>query len=81
VPEPTVFEFDMANEMLKRDKSPGIDHIPAELIKASDRTIHPEIHKFISFICNKGELPEDWKVSITLPIYKRTIKENVVIIE
>jgi hypothetical protein len=32
VPEPSAFEFQMAIEKLKRSKSPGTDHIPAELI-------------------------------------------------
>jgi len=34
VPEPSAYEFEMAIEKLKRYKSPGIDQIPAELIKA-----------------------------------------------
>jgi len=32
VPEPSVFEVEMATENLKRHKSPGINQIPAELI-------------------------------------------------
>jgi hypothetical protein len=39
VPELSVFEIDMAIEMPKRHKSPGIDQIPAELIQAGGRTI------------------------------------------
>ena len=46
VPELRVFDFEMGVEKLKRHKSPCIDQIPAELIKARDRTFHPEIHKF-----------------------------------
>jgi hypothetical protein len=34
VPNPSAFEDEMANEKIKRRKAPGIDHIPAELIKA-----------------------------------------------
>ena len=34
VPEPSAFEFELAIEKLKSHKSPGIDQIPAELIKA-----------------------------------------------
>jgi hypothetical protein len=30
VPEPSVLSFEMAIEKLKRHRSPGIDHIPAE---------------------------------------------------
>ena len=35
VPEPSEFEFELANEKLKKHKSPGTDQIPAELIKAA----------------------------------------------
>jgi hypothetical protein len=49
------------SEKLKSNKSPGIDQIPAELIKAGGRTIHGEIHKLIISIWNKEEFPEEWK--------------------
>jgi hypothetical protein len=38
----------MAIENLRRLKSPGIDQIPAEMIKAGDRAVHSEIHKLIN---------------------------------
>jgi len=34
VPEPSALEVGSATEKLKSHKSPGTDHIPAELIKA-----------------------------------------------
>jgi len=34
VPEPSAFEVEIAIEKLKSHKLPGIDQIPAELIKA-----------------------------------------------
>jgi len=34
VPEPSAFEVELAIEKLKNHKSPGIDQIPVELIKA-----------------------------------------------
>jgi mannosyltransferase OCH1-like enzyme len=58
----------MAIEKLKRHKSPGINQIPAELIKAEGRTIHSKIHKLTHSIWSKEELPEEWKESIILPI-------------
>ena len=50
VPEPSAFEVGMAIEKLKRQKSPGIDQIPAELIKTGGKTIRPAIHKLINSI-------------------------------
>ena len=48
VPEPSEFEFELAIEKLKSHKSPGIDQIPAELIKAGGKTICCAIHKLIT---------------------------------
>ena len=47
VPEPSFPEVELAIDKLKSHKSPGIDQIPAELIKAGGRTICLEIHKLI----------------------------------
>jgi len=56
---------------LKSHKSPGIDQIPAELIKTGGRTIRCAIHKLIIAIWNKEELPEEWKKSVIVPIHKK----------
>jgi hypothetical protein len=66
----------MATEKLKRHKSPGTDHIPAELIKAGGRTIHPEIHKLITSIWNMEGVPEKGKESIIVPIYMKGHKTD-----
>ena len=50
LPEPSAFELEMAIEKLKRQKSPSIDKIQTELIKAGGRTICYEIHKLINSI-------------------------------
>ena len=39
VPEPSASEVELAIDKLKSHKSPGIDQIPAEMIKAGGRTI------------------------------------------
>jgi len=61
VPEPSAAEFELAINKLKSHKSPGIDQISAELIKAGGRTICLEIHKLIISIWKKEKLPEEWK--------------------
>jgi len=74
VPESSAFEFDMAVEELKRYKL--INRIPAEFIKSGSRTIRSEIHKRITSSWNKEELPEEWKESIIVPIYKKDDKRD-----
>jgi hypothetical protein len=59
VSEPSVSEFELAIEKLKTHKSPGVDQIPAELIKAGDRSFSSEIHVLIISIWNKEELHEE----------------------
>ena len=66
----------MAIDKLKNHKSPGIDEIPAELIKAGGGTICLEIHKCITSIWKKEKLPEEWKESIVLPIHKKGDKTD-----
>ena len=63
VPEPSALEVEMAIEKLKSHKSPGIDQIEAEIIKAGGSTIRCAIHKLIIAIWNKEELHGEWKGS------------------
>jgi hypothetical protein len=58
----------------KECKSPGIDQIPAELIKAGGRTIRCAIHKLIIVVWNKEELPEEWKELVLVNIHKKGAK-------
>jgi hypothetical protein len=76
VPEPRAYEVEMANEKLKSYKSLGTDHIPAELIKAGGSKICSEIHKLTISIWNKEELPDQWKESIVVPVYKKGDKTD-----
>jgi len=68
MPEPSASEVEMAIEMLKSHKSLGIDQNPAKLRQGVEKFPMRSIH--IISIWNKEELPEEWKESIILPIYK-----------
>jgi hypothetical protein len=76
VPEPSLVEVEIAIGKLKSYKYPGTDNIPAELIKAGGETLYSEIHRLICCIWNKEELPQQWKVSIIVPIYKKGDKTD-----
>ena len=68
VPKPSAFENELAIEKLKKRKSPGIDQIPAEFVKAGGKAIRCKFHKLIHSIWNEEELPDEWKQSITVPV-------------
>jgi len=50
------------------------------MIKVGDRTVCYEIHKLIVSICNKEELPEEWRSQSLYLSIRRVIKQIVVII-
>jgi hypothetical protein len=70
VPECSLVKVEIAIGKLKSYKSPVTDNIPAELIKVGGETLYSEIHRLICCIWNKEELPQQWKESIIVPIYK-----------
>jgi hypothetical protein len=76
VPEPSAFQVEMVTKKLKSYKSPGTDQIPAELIKAGGSKICSEIHKLIISIWNRQKLPEQWKESIIVSIYRKGDKTD-----
>jgi hypothetical protein len=50
VPDPSLFEAEIAIAKSKRLKSPGNDQITAELIQAGGEMLHSKIHKLINSI-------------------------------
>ena len=80
VAEPNALEVELAIEKLKSHKTPGIDQISTELIKAGGSTIRCAIHKLIIAIWYKEELPGEWKESIIVPIHKKGDKTDVMTI-
>jgi hypothetical protein len=70
------FEAETDNENLKRYKSTCTDQILAELIQAEGNKLHSRIHTFIYSIWNEEELPQQWKESITICIYKNGDKTD-----
>jgi hypothetical protein len=76
VPGPSRLEVEIAIAKLKKFKSPGSDQIPAELIQAGGEILLSAIHKPISSVWNKEELPDQWKESIIVPVYKKGDKTD-----
>jgi len=81
VPEPSVFEVELAIEKLKRHKSPSIDQIPAESIKARvEQFIIRSVNLIILFGVRRNCLKSGRSQSLYLVI-RRGIKQIVVTIE
>ena len=71
VPEPSAAEVELAIKKLKSNKSPGIDQIPAELIRPRGKTV-----RFMNLLFPFGmrkncRRTEEWKESIIVPVYKK----------
>lgn len=67
----TMEEVQTAVQQLKNRKSPGTDNITNEMIKYGGREIHQEITKLFQNIIRTGEVPREWKTSLSVPIYKK----------
>jgi hypothetical protein len=70
VPGPSHLEVEISIAKLKKYKSPGSNQIPAELYQAGGETLVSVIHKHITSIWNKEEIPDQLKECIIVPIQK-----------
>jgi hypothetical protein len=70
VPGPSYLEVEISIAKLKKYKSPGSDQIPAKFYQAGGETLVFVIHKLITSIWNKEEMPDQWKESIIISIHK-----------
>jgi hypothetical protein len=71
IAEPTLREVEEEILKLRNFKATGTDNIPGELFKHGGNALCMEMHELIMRIWNVEELPEEWKVSILCPIYKK----------
>ena len=76
--EPLILEGEVKKALnsISNQKSPGIDSIPIELVKAGNDAMI----KVITSLCNKVWTskiwPKDWKKSIYIPIFKKGDKKE-----
>ncbi|CAF5002173.1 unnamed protein product [Rotaria sp. Silwood1] len=53
-------EVEQAIQSLKKNKSPGLDGIQAELLQIGEESLAHEIHKLCNKIWHSEAIPEDW---------------------
>jgi hypothetical protein len=64
------FEIEIASAKLRIYKSLCSVQILAELYQAGDEILVSVIHKLITSIWNKEQLPDQWNESIIVPVHK-----------
>jgi len=64
-------EVAAAVKKLKDNKSPGVDEIPAELIKAGGEDMISALHQLLNCIWEKEQWPTEWTKSILVTIPKK----------
>ena len=72
----TMEELDATIKTLRPKKSPGLDGINNELYKHAPKSF---LHKFLNFlnICwIYGDIPEEWRTAIVIPIHKKGDRNN-----
>ena len=69
-------EFDAAIRDLRRNKTSGIDDIPAELIKYAGEKTLTRLYKTICDIYLTGDIPSDFEKNIIIPIPKKKRAEK-----
>ena len=55
---------------MKRRKAPGLSGLVAEMIKATGDTGTQQLLDLCNGVVKEGCIPEDWKSSVVLPIYR-----------
>ncbi len=72
----TLPEIHSAMSKLKLGKSPGIDQIPNEMLKAGQSILSPVIHKLCNLIYSNSTFPDVWRTSMLMPLHKKGDTHN-----
>ena len=69
-----VEEVEVAISKLKNGKSPGICGISAEMLKAGRTVVVKWLHRIMSLAWENGQVPEDWRRAVIVPVHKKGSK-------
>ena len=64
-------EVEQAIQSLKKNKSPGSDGIPAELLQSGGESLTHQIHQLCNKIWHSEVIPEDWGKLLLIPLPKK----------
>ena len=70
-PDITTVEVRNALQKMRHGKAPGVDTIPAELLKNMGEDGITWLSELIDMLWNGQEPPQDWRRDLICPIYKK----------
>ena len=68
---PSEEEVGRAIRSLKSNKAAGVDRVNSEMLKAGGETVHRRLHALIVKIWREEVIPEDWRKSELVVLYKK----------
>ena len=71
ITEPTIGEIKAAIERLKNGKSPGVDSITAELLKAHKELSAAKVHQLLEKVWKHEKIPDKWKRGLIIKLPKK----------
>ena len=71
VEEPTLVDVRRAIKALKNHKTPGLDNIPAALLKYGGEALKYEVWEIIQIIWRCEEMPGAWDTGNIIPVHKK----------
>ena len=77
--KPTMDEMVKAIKGLKDGKAPGGDGIPAEVWKYGRAKLSNRLHRWITKTWEEVHVPQSWKDSSIVTIYKKETEQKVII--
>jgi len=69
-------ELETTIKALKARKSPGSDGINNELYKHAPKRFFPKFLYFLNVCWIYGDIPEEWRTAIVIPIHKKGDRNN-----
>ena len=68
---PSMEELITSIKHLKNNKAPGVDGLPAEVLKHGGPTLNMRLYGLIRSIWESGEVPQQWRDARIISIFKR----------
>jgi len=63
---------------IKKKKAAGIDSVPMEAWIYVGKDLRKRLVELLQKVWSTGKMPQDWKESIIVPLYKRGDEEKVI---